>query len=126
MNSCNVMNAQTRKKAVSSSTASRSLFESTFQERANSAQSVPEEGDRCRDRHRFSARGYNLAFNRTASVRRFHMPEDQRAGSNPLLSRRQIMGSYGKAVLAGIAAGNVSTAEEKRPRIACVVTYWAA
>jgi hypothetical protein len=54
------------------------------------------------------------------------MPEDHRAGSNPLFSRRQILGTSGKAALAGIAAGSVSTAQEKRPRIACVVTYWAA
>ena len=54
------------------------------------------------------------------------MPEDHREGSNPLFSRRQILGTSGRAALAGIAAGRVSTAEEKRPRIACVVTYWAA
>ena len=54
------------------------------------------------------------------------MPEDHRAGPTPLFSRRQILGTSGKAALAGIAAGSVSTAEEKRPRIACVVTYWAA
>ena len=30
-----------------------------------------------------------------------------------------------KAALAGIAAGTVSQAAERRPRIACVVTYWA-
>ena len=54
------------------------------------------------------------------------MPEDHRAGSNPLFSRRQILGTSGKAALAGIAAGAVSQAAERRPRIACVVTYWAA
>ena len=54
------------------------------------------------------------------------MPEDHRTGSTPLFSRRQILGTSGKAALAGIAAGSVSNAEEKRPRIACVVTYWAA
>ena len=31
-----------------------------------------------------------------------------------------------KAALAGIAAGTVSHGAERRPRIACVVTYWAA
>jgi len=42
------------------------------------------------------------------------------------LTRREILGTSGKAALAGIAAGGVSQAAERRPRIACVVTYWAA
>jgi hypothetical protein len=54
------------------------------------------------------------------------MPEDHRTGSNSLFSRRQVLGTSGKAALAGIAAGSVSNTEENRPRIACVVTYWAA
>ena len=47
------------------------------------------------------------------------MTENHRTESNALFSRREILG-------AGIAAGAVSQAQEKRPRIACVVTYWAA
>ena len=54
------------------------------------------------------------------------MTENHRMGSNPLFTRREMLGMSGKAALAGIAAGTVSHAAEKRPRIACVVTYWAA
>ncbi len=42
----------------------------------------------------------------------------------PPLSRRQLLERSGKAALAGLAA--VAPAAEKRPRIACIVTYWAA
>ena len=45
--------------------------------------------------------------------------------SNPLLTRRKMLGITGMAGLAaltGIAAGTV----QKRPRIACLVSYWAA
>ena len=52
------------------------------------------------------------------------MTEDHDMGSK--FTRREVLGTSGKAALAGIAAGSVSNAEEKRPRIACVVTYWAA
>ena len=45
-------------------------------------------------------------------------------GSNPLLNRRELLGMSG-AALAGLAAGSVLPAQEKRPRIAVVVTYWA-
>ena len=54
------------------------------------------------------------------------MTENHRMGSNPLFTRREMLGMSGKAALAGMAAGTVSRAAEKRPRIACVVTYWAA
>ena len=54
------------------------------------------------------------------------MAENHRMGSNPLFTRREMLGMSGKAALAGIAAGAVAHAAERRPRIACVVTYWAA
>ena len=54
------------------------------------------------------------------------MIENDRLGPNPLFTRREILETSGKAALAGIAAGTVSHAAERRPRIACVVTYWAA
>src|ERR1051325_9868487 len=53
------------------------------------------------------------------------MTENHRMGSNPLLTRREILMS-GEAALSGIAAGGLAHAAEGRPRIACVVTYWAA
>lgn len=46
--------------------------------------------------------------------------------SNSPLTRRKMLGMSSKAVLAGMASGTVSYAAEKRPRIACIVTYWAA
>jgi hypothetical protein len=49
--------------------------------------------------------------------------------SNPLLTRREmfgITGMAGLAALTGIAAGAVPQTEQERPRIACIVTYWAA
>ncbi|MBT4483597.1 MAG: hypothetical protein HOC71_07960, partial [Candidatus Latescibacteria bacterium] len=46
--------------------------------------------------------------------------------SNSLFTRREMLGTSGKAVLAGMASGGVSYAAGKRPRIACIVTYWAA
>lgn len=54
------------------------------------------------------------------------MTEDQRSGSNPLFTRREICGTAARAAFSGIAANLVSRAADKRPRIACVVTYWAA
>ena len=54
------------------------------------------------------------------------MPENHRIGSNPLITRRELLDISSKASLAGIAAGTVSHGAERRPRIACVVTYWAA
>ena len=49
--------------------------------------------------------------------------------SNPLFTRREMLGITGMAGLAaltGIAAGAVPQTAEKPPRIACLVTYWAA
>ncbi|MEZ5399681.1 MAG: hypothetical protein R2729_08415 [Bryobacteraceae bacterium] len=43
-----------------------------------------------------------------------------------LLSRRETLRMSGAAALAGMAAGSAAPGAEKRPRIACVVTYWAA
>ena len=54
------------------------------------------------------------------------MSENHRMESNPLFTRREMLGMSGKAALAGLASGTVSYAAEKRPRIACIVTYWAA
>lgn len=54
------------------------------------------------------------------------MTENHRMGPPPLFGRREILRISGEAALAGIAAGSVSHAAERRPRIACVATYWAA
>ncbi len=54
------------------------------------------------------------------------MTNDPRNGSAPLLSRRQMLAASGKAALAGLAAGVGLRAQQRRPRIAVVVTYWAA
>src|SRR4051812_38929834 len=56
----------------------------------------------------------------------FYMTENHRMGSNSRFTRREMLEMSSKAALAGIAAGTISHAAEKRPRIACVVTYWAA
>ena len=50
------------------------------------------------------------------------MADNHRMESNPLFTRRDMLGMSGQAALAGIAAGAVSQAADKRPRIACVVT----
>src|SRR6476646_5872149 len=54
------------------------------------------------------------------------MTENDRMESNSSVTRREVLGMSGKAALAGIASGAVSQGQERRPRIACVVTYWAA
>jgi hypothetical protein len=54
------------------------------------------------------------------------MTDHDLTGSNPHFSRRELLSLSGKAALAGIAADAVMQGAEKRPRIACVVTYWAA
>src|SRR5262245_24689016 len=54
------------------------------------------------------------------------MTENHRTESNPHFTRRAMLGMSGTAALAGIAAGTVAQGAERRPRIACVVTYWAA
>ncbi|NMC39401.1 MAG: hypothetical protein GYA41_13860 [Bacteroidales bacterium] len=49
--------------------------------------------------------------------------------SNPLLTRRKMLGITGMAGLAaltGIVAGAHTQAAQKRPRIACLVTFWGA
>lgn len=49
--------------------------------------------------------------------------------SNPLLTRREMLGITGMAGLAaltGIAAGTVTQTAQKRPRIACLVSFWSA
>jgi hypothetical protein len=56
-------------------------------------------------------------------------PITENIESNPLFTRREMLGVTGMAGLAaltGIAAGAVPQIAEKRPRIACIVTYWAA
>src|SRR6187401_3783031 len=54
------------------------------------------------------------------------MTEKHRMASNRLFTRREMLEMSSKAALAGIAAGTVSHGAERRPRITCVVTYWAA
>src|SRR5262245_58320672 len=54
------------------------------------------------------------------------MTENHRIGLKPLFTRREMLAMSTKAPLVGFAAGTVSYGAEKRPRIACVVTYWAA
>lgn len=49
--------------------------------------------------------------------------------ANPLFTRRQMLGVTGMAGLAaltGIASGAVAQTQQKRPRIACCVSYWGA
>ena len=49
--------------------------------------------------------------------------------SNPLFTRREMLGVTGIAGLAAltdIAAGAVSQTADARPRVACIVTYWGA
>ena len=54
------------------------------------------------------------------------MTDDRRMRLHPRFTRRETLGMSSRAALAGIAASAVSHGAEKRPRIACVVTYWAA
>ncbi len=54
------------------------------------------------------------------------MTEHHHSAATPSFTRREILGVSGTAALAGIAARASSAAAEKRPRIACIVTYWAA
>lgn len=51
------------------------------------------------------------------------------ASNNPLFTRREMLGITGMAGLAalvGTAKGAVPQAAQQRPRIACLVSYWAA
>lgn len=54
------------------------------------------------------------------------MPENHPSQSNPLFTRREMLESSSKVALAGLAAAGAASGAETRPRIACVVTYWAA
>ena len=54
------------------------------------------------------------------------MTENHRMGSNPLFTRREMLGMAGMAALAGIAAGAVPQTAQTRPRIACLVSFWGA
>src|SRR6195256_555929 len=45
---------------------------------------------------------------------------------NRKLTRREMLGVTGIAGLAALASTGAVAAPEKRPRIACLVTYWAA
>ena len=54
------------------------------------------------------------------------MNQDHQMGREARFTRREMVAISGKAALAGLAAGRALPAQEKRPRIACVVTYWAA
>jgi hypothetical protein len=45
---------------------------------------------------------------------------------NPLMTRREMLGVSGMAGLATLTSFAATAAPEKRPRIACLVTYWAA
>jgi hypothetical protein len=49
--------------------------------------------------------------------------------ANPLLSRRQMLGITGMtglAALTGVSSSAVVQTAQKRPRVACLVTYWGA
>ena len=54
------------------------------------------------------------------------MTDNRRMASSPLFTRREMLRMSSNAALAGIAADTVSHGAEIRPRIACIVTYWAA
>ena len=63
---------------------------------------------------------------REGKTRNSFMSEKHRNKPSPLSTRREMLSLSGKVALAGIAADTVSQGETKRPRLACVVTYWAA
>ena len=54
------------------------------------------------------------------------MTENHRMGSNPRFTRREMLEVSSSAALAGIAAGSVAQAAEKRPRLAFLTTFWGA
>src|ERR1700712_1227919 len=59
----------------------------------------------------------------------YSLPATETIESSLLFTRRKMLGLTGMAGLAaltGIAPGAVAQAAQKRPRIACLVTYWAA
>jgi hypothetical protein len=65
----------------------------------------------------------------TAATAKDSLPNTEMIESHPLFTRRQMLGMTGMAGLAaltGIASGAVAQTTQKRPRIACLVSYWAA
>ena len=57
------------------------------------------------------------------------MTENHPMGSNPLVTRREMLGITGVAgltALAGSAAGAAPQTQQTRPRIACCVSFWGA
>lgn len=54
------------------------------------------------------------------------MAENHRSESDLFFTRREMLGMSGAAVLSGLGGGKVMAEVEKRPRIACIITYWAA
>lgn len=54
------------------------------------------------------------------------MTEKHRMGSAARLTRREALAISSGAALTGAAAASAGQATGKRPRIACIVTYWAA
>src|SRR6476660_8318266 len=54
------------------------------------------------------------------------MTENRPMEPNPGFTRREMLEKSSKLALAGIAADSISHGAERTPRIACVVTYWAA
>jgi len=58
-----------------------------------------------------------------------YMTENHPMGSNPLVTRREMLritGMAGLTALAGSAAGAVPQTPQTRPRIACCVSFWGA
>src|SRR6476659_2506180 len=65
----------------------------------------------------------------TAATATDSFPSTEIMQANPLLTRREMLGITGMAGLAaltGSASGAVAQTAQKRPRIACLVSYWAA
>ena len=57
------------------------------------------------------------------------MTENHPMKSNPLVTRREMLGTTGMAALTGLTgsvAGPVPQAPQTRPRIACCVSFWGA
>src|SRR5512132_2253882 len=57
------------------------------------------------------------------------MTENHPMGPSPLVTRREMLGITGMAgltALAGSAAGAVPQIQQRRPRIACCVSFWGA
>lgn len=54
------------------------------------------------------------------------MADNRGMASTPLSTRREMLGYSSAAALAGMVGGSAPQSAERRPRLACVVTYWAA